>query len=412
MAATERSFPVLYERDFRLLWIGQIISFSGTWMHSTAQGWLIYSLTRSPFLLGMVAAASSAPVLAFVLLGGVAADRFKKRNLIMLTQALSILPALGIGVLTQAAVIQVWQIMVFGVFLGTVNAFDVPARQSFFAEIVERGSLINAIALNSAAFNGSRIIGPVMEGLAISYIGLPACFYLNAASFLAVIIALYKIKEKGGSPFHSTSPAPRPAAGLAGILVELKEGMRFIRQQPFILAALTLTGGFSLFGIPFVSLLPVFAADIFNSGARGLGFLAGSAGVGALAAALSIAYKSSEAGEGKLAFMRASAVVFPVSLIIFSFSRNFYLACAALALAGFGLVRFLSVANGSIQLKTPDELRGRVMSVYTLVFLGTAPLGNTLMGALGGWIGASRAVAVSSALCALLSLVLGRRLKP
>src|SRR4030042_5194087 len=191
MATVER-FTALQHRNFRLFWFGQIISLSGTWMQSVAQGWLVYSLTKSPFYLGMVAAAGSLPILLFTLVGGIAADRFRKRNLLLLTQALSIIPAFLLGILTDINIIAVWHVALLAALLGTANAFDIPARQSFLAELVGKNNLMNAIALNSAAFNGARMIGPVIAGMTIAYIGLPACFYLHALSFFFSHICPFK----------------------------------------------------------------------------------------------------------------------------------------------------------------------------------------------------------------------------
>jgi MFS family permease len=399
MDTSRRFFPAFYLRDYRLLWIGQVISFSGTWMHATAQGWLVYSLTRSPMYLGMVAAAASLPVMLFSLLGGVAADRFRKRNLLILTQALAALPALAIGALTQLGLIQIWQVVVFVAMLGTINAFDIPARQSFYVEIVGREQLLSAIALNSAAFNGARIIGPVAAGLTIAYVGLPACFYLNALSFLAVILALTRISTRG----HVHRRQPR------GLLSELLEGMRFIRQEPFIRTALMLIACFSLLGLPFVSLLPVFAEEVLDVGAQGLGFLAASAGLGAFLAAVALGLRGS--AYGKLGFMRAVAVMFPLSLLGFSLSRHYLLSLALLAVAGWALVSFLAMANSTIQLHCTDAIRGRVMSVYTLVFLGMTPFGNAFMGTAAEHLGTPQAVGAAAGLCLLWAALLGGRLR-
>jgi len=399
MGSGEKSFPALYRKDFRLLWIGQIISFSGTWMHSTAQGWLVYSLTKSPLYLGIVAACSSLPVMLFTLLGGVAADRFKKRNVLLVTQALSIIPAVGVGILTQMELIKVWQVMIFVFFLGTVNAFDVPARQSFFAEIVEKGYLMSAIALNSAAFNGARIIGPVIAGFTIAMMGLPACFYLNALSFFAVIIALLRIESPGVAPMGKTNSLKK----------DLFEGMRFIKGEPRIRTLLTLIGTFSLFAIPFINLLPVFADDILKVGAKGLGLLAGSTGIGAFTAAIALGYKGKFKRE--TLFLRGTAVLFPASLIVFALSANFGLSLVSLAVAGWSLVSFIAITNSTIQLRTSDNLRGRVMSTYTLVFLGLAPLGNLLLGALADMLGTPVALTSASIFCLVLSILLGKGIK-
>lgn len=389
-------FSALYFRDFRLFWVGQVISFSGTWMHATAQGWLVYSLTKSPFYLGMVAAASSLPILLFALLGGAVADRFRKRNLLLLTQGLSIIPAVLIGLLTDLGVITVWHVMVLVVLLGTVNAFDIPARQSFLVEMVQEGNLLNAISLNSAAFNGARIIGPVIAGMTIAHIGLPACFYLNALSFLAVIIALSKVRTRG-----------ERRMGSGGILKEIKEGVHFIRLAPEVRSPILLVAAFSLFGIPFVTLLPIFAEEILGVGAKGLGFLIGSSGVGALTAAGILAFKGEIRQKRRL--MGLSSIVFSVFLFMFSLSGNYLLSMALLLVVGWSVVSFLALANSSIQLRTPNGMRGRVMSVYTLVFLGMAPIGHSVMGIVADVIGTANAVSAASAVCLGASLIILKR---
>ena len=231
-------------------------------MQSVAQGWLVYSLTKSPFYLGLVAAASSLPILLFTLAGGIIADRFPKRNLLLITQGLSIVPALLLGILTSMGITTVWHVAVLAFFLGTINAIDIPTRQSFLAEMVGRGHVVNAIALNSAAFNGARIIGPMIAGLTISYLGISACFFLNAASFAAVIGALASMKIKGEIKI-----------GPEGILREFMKGIAFIRENKVIIHVILLITVFSLVGLPYISLLPVFAARFFIAVRRGSVFL-------------------------------------------------------------------------------------------------------------------------------------------
>lgn len=396
-------FSALYVRDFRIFWIGQIISFSGTWMQSIAQGWLVYSLTRSPFYLGLAAAAASFPVLFFTLIGGVVADRVSKRNLLIVTQVLSMIPALLLGTLTEFGLITVGQIMVIAFFLGIVNAFDIPARQSFLSEMVQKGHLMNAIALNSAAFNGARIVGPVIAGLAIAAVGVAACFYINAASFLAAILALLTIKGR------KNGETDRREASISLLLKDLGEGLRFVRDDKDIFRVMLIVAVFSLFGIPFVTFLPVFAGDILRVGPRGLGFLAGSSGAGALSAALIIAFVGEIKGKGR--FMGRSSLAFGIALLLFSFSKNYHVSIVMLALSGWGLVSFLATANSFIQLSTPDILRGRVMSVYTLVFLGMAPIGSSIMGAIAHAAGTAGAVAMGSAVCLLTVLFLSGYLR-
>jgi MFS family permease len=387
-----RSISALGFRDYRLFWFGQLISLSGTWMQSVAQGWLVYSLTKSPFYLGMVAAAGSLPILLFTLGGGIAADRFRKRNLLLLTQALSILPAVVLGILTELKMVTVWQVALTAGFLGTVNAFDIPARQAFMVELVGRESLTNAIALNSAAFHGARMIGPVIAGIAIANIGLPACFYLNAVSFLAVIVALSKISTSGEVRIPSQS-----------VFRELVEGLQFMRNKPDIFRIILTIAVFSLLAMPFVTLLPAFAVEVLKTGSAGFGFLVGATGAGALSAAVFLALKGDI--ENKDRFMAIAAFCISFPLLAFSFSENLYFSLITLFFIGWGLVSFLATANSFIQLSVPDNLRGRAMSVYAFVFLGTAPLGNSLMGTAADLIGTTRSVAISAFVCIAVSIV-------
>jgi len=390
---SRRRFAALNYRDFRLFWGGQMVSFSGTWMHQTAQGWLVYELTHSPLYLGVVAAATQLPILLFTLLGGAAADRFAKRNLLLVTQALSIFPALIIGILISTGHIAVWHVIAMGLAMGTINAFDIPTRQSFLVEMVERGNLLNAIALNSAAFNGARMIGPTLAGIFIARFGVAACFYINAASFLAVLIALARIRAKG-IPTHRTGT----------LLTDIVEGMGFVRRSPAVRRAMALVAVFSLFGLPFISQLPVFAEDILGKGAKGLGFLIGSSGIGAFTAAVVLSFKGDIKNKRKA--MATAALVFPVCLIGFALSRSYALSLSLMPVAGLTVVVFLASANSFVQLMAPDGLRGRVMSVYTMVFLGMTPIGHSLMGATADIIGAARAVALGATICLVLSILI------
>jgi MFS family permease len=391
MAAGER-FSALSLSDFRLFWFGQIISLSGSWMQSVAQAWLVYSLTQSPFYLGLIAAAGSLPILLFSLLGGIVADRMRKRNLLLMTQALSIIPALSLGVLTGVNLITVWHVALLAIFLGTVNAFDIPARQAFVIEVVGREHLTNAIALNSAAFNGARMIGPVIAGMAIAYLGLPACFFLNAVSFIAVIVALSKMKMKGSIKENSQ-----------GFLRDFMEGIQFIKGKPEIYSIILLIAVFSLLGIPYITFLPVFAGEVLKAGPKGFGFLVGATGAGALSGALLIAFRGDI--QQKQRFMSIAALCFSCFLLVFSLSRVFYLSMATLIILGWGMVSFLATANSVVQLSVSDSIRGRVMSLYALVFLGFAPLGNSLIGMLADFIGTTKAVSVSAIICIIGSVL-------
>lgn len=360
-------FSALYVRDFRLFWFGQLISLSGTWMQSVAQSWLVYSLTKSPLYLGIIASLSSLPILLFTLVGGMVADRYPKRNILILTQALSAIPAIVLGILTETKTVTVAHVGVLAAFLGTVNAFDVPARQAFLAEVVDKSSITNAIALNSAAFNGARIIGPVIAGLVISVLGIPACFYLNALSFIAVIFALSRMESRG------TMSTRR-----GNFFDEIAGGWQFIVKDKTVFNIIMLISVFSLFGIPFYTLLPVLAGEIFNVGAKGLSFLVASAGAGSLLGALMIAFKGNIERED--IFIPFSALIFSTAVLALSFSGNFYTSLLFVFAAGWGIVSYLATCNSYIQNRVPDALRGRVMSLYILVFLGFAPLGNSLIG--------------------------------
>ena len=396
MPDSERLSALQY-RDFKLFFFSQLISVSGTWMQSVAQAWLVYSLTKSPFYLGIVAAFATLPILLFSAIGGVIADRFLKRNLLLMTQVLSITPALLLGVLTDLDIITVWQVALLAAFLGTVNALDIPARQAFLVEMVGKRSLTNAIALNAAAFHGARMIGPVLAGIIITYIGLPACFYLNALSYIAVIIALSKMKIKGDMKVRSK-----------GFVSDFIEGIQFIKSKPEIYRIMVIIFIFSLIGIPYITFLPVFAVEVLQAGPKGFGFLVSAAGTGALSAALFIAIKGDINEKNK--FLSLSSLCFSLSLFIFSLSKALYFSLAALVLVGWGIMSFLATSNGFIQLSVPDNLRGRVMSVYALVFLGTAPLGNALLGTLSDSIGTVEAVSISSLLCIIASAIFSYRI--
>jgi MFS family permease len=394
--SNSKRFSALSYRDFRLFWFGQIISITGTWMQSVAQGWLVYSLTKSPFYLGMVAAAASLPILLFTLPAGVLADRLPKRNLLLYTQGFSIVPALILGILTSLKVIAVWQVALLAAMLGSINAVDIPTRQSFLAEMVGRGQVANAIALNSAAFNGARIIGPMIAGAVIASMGIPACFFLNALSFGAVILALSRMQTKGEMKVKSE-----------GMIKDFRKGIGFVKGNREIVAVITLIGVFSLAGLPYISLLPVFAGGIFHKGATGYGFLMGASGIGALTAAVGIAARRSI--QNPLKMMSVAVLCFSTALLAFSVSRVFWVSLVIIMFGGWGMVSYLALANSFIQMSVPDELRGRVMSVYSFVFLGTVPIGNAIMGSVADRIGTTNAVTVGGTICIAGAVLFARK---
>lgn len=390
---SSRAFSALRHRNFRLFWTGQIISFTGTWVQYVAQGWLVLKLTDSPFYLGLVGAAGSLPVLLFTLIGGVVADRVQKRAIIILTQVFSMLLSLILAILISLEVIKVWHIIFLAILFGVINAFDIPARQSFQIEIVGREDLLNAIALNSAAFNAARIIGPAVAGLLIGYLGLEICFYINAFSFIPVIVGLFKMTFSGYKKDVTTG----------GFKEKIIEGLRFIKEESKVFTIIILVAIISLLGIPFLTLMPVFARDILKVGPTGLGLLMSSAGAGAFIGAITLAFRADIKKKGLL--VASSGIIFSLTLIIFSLSRTLWLSLFILFIGGLGMISLMAMANSLLQLSVPDNLRGRVMSAFALVFLGFTPIGNLIIGWMAEGLGTPLAVTMGGLLC-LITIIL------
>ena len=380
-------------RNFRLYFFGQLVSLIGSWMQTTAQQWLVYRLTGSQLSLGLVTFAGFIPVLLLSLFMGVVVDRVSRRRLLLLTQSWFLLLALALAVLTFLGIVQYRHIIVLALLLGIGNALDMPARQAFNLDMVEHDDLFNAIALNSSVFNGARIIGPAIGGLVIASWGEGTAFGLNAVSFLAVIAGLLMM---------SLPPFQRPAQRDTG-LGDLKRGLAYLVGDRQVLGLVTMVAAFSLIGFPYAVLLPVFAQDVLRIGVEGYGILMGAQGVGALAAALSLAILGDRRPKGRLLWLSRWMLVAAVALL--GFSRTTALSMLALALAGFALISQLAVTNTLIQLAVPDDLRGRVLSAYTWALGGFWPLGALLIGALGSWLGAGNAVLVSAGGCLVLTVV-------
>jgi MFS family permease len=371
--------------------MGQVISLSGTWMHSVAQGWLVYSLTKSPLYLGLIASCATLPILLFTLVGGAVADKYPRLKIVILTQSLSIVPALLLGILTYTETVEVWHVAVLAFLFGMLNAFDVPARHALLSDLVGRKHLTNAIALNSAAFNGARILGPLMAGLLIASLSMPACFFLNALSFVPVVIALCRIKAVETGAGHGK-----------GFLDGIGDGWRFVLREKRVLYIMTLIAIFSLFGIPYVTMLPVIAEEVLNSGVTGLSMLVSTAGTGSLIAAVFIAFRGDIGNKGL--FIPAAANVFAVAIMALSFSHSYSLSLLFIFFAGWGIVSFLAVCNSFIQHTVTDMLRGRVMSLYTLVFLGFAPIGNSAIGFAAHMFGTLESLHLFAAFCIASSI--------
>src|SRR5207249_3498552 len=346
----------LKHRNFQLFFSGQLISLIGTWMQSIAQSWLVYRLTGSSHLLGSVGFASQLPVFLIAPLGGIVDDRHNRHRVVIATQAASMMLATILAALTLTGTVKIWHIFVLAALLGVVNAFDIPARQSFLVDMVGKEDLMNAIALNSSMFNGARIIGPAIAGILVAKIGEGWCFFANAVSYIAVIIGLLLMRVQPRA--HSASGSP---------LTHIIEGFRFARQTAPIRALLLLLGLVSLVAMPYTVLMPVFADKILHGGARGLGILMGATGVGALVGALTLATRTSVHGLGR--WMTFACTGFSVTLIAFALSRNFWLSAALLVPVGFCMMLQMSSSNTLIQAMVPDHLRGRVMSVYAMMFM-------------------------------------------
>ena len=387
----------LRHRNFQLFIAGQLISLIGTWMQNVAQSWLVYRLTGSSALLGMVGFAGQIPVFLISPLGGLIADRHSRQRTVIATQTSAMILAFILAGLTLTGRVQVPHIFVLAALLGVVNAFDIPARQSFLVEMVGREDLINASAHNSSLFNGARIVGPAGAGILVAAIGEGWCFFANGVSYIAVIIGLIMIK---------VPPAAAPKKGSA--ISHIAEGFRFAARTTPIRALLLLLGLVSLTGMPYAVLMPVFAGQIFHSGARGLGILMGFSGAGALIGALALATRQGVIGLGR--WVGVSTGVFGVSLILFSLSRSFWIAAALLVPVGLAMMTQMGASNTLIQTMTPDPLRGRVMLVYSRMFMGMAPAGALLAGVMADRFGAPFTVAAGGAVAIAGSLVFSLRL--
>jgi len=395
MRRASAAFRALKHRNFRLFFGGQIISLVGTWMQTVAQAWLIYRLTGSGALLGLLGFVGQIPIFLLSPPAGLVADRWPRQQVVIATQTASMLLAFILAALTMTGHITgklgVLEIIILATLLGIVNAFDVPARQSFLIEMVGREDLLNAIALNSSMFNLARVAGPAVAGLVVAVVGESWCFLLNGVSYLAVIAGLFMMRIEKAMPGHDgTSP-----------LEKLREGFRFARHTRPIRALLTLVSVVSFMALPFTVLMPIFAVKILHGGASAYGTLMGAVGVGAMCGALVLASRQELRGLGNIVAYAAMAM--GVSLLLFSASHWYWISFTILVLTGFSMMMQFTATNTLIQAMVPDQLRGRVMSIYSMLFLGMSPIGSLLAGWLADRIGAPVTVAIGG----LASLVGG-----
>jgi MFS family permease len=386
------SWRAFRHRNYRLFFGGQAISLVGTWMQQVAQGWLVLQLTGDPLWLGLVAVAQFGPVIALGLFGGLLADQLPKRPTLIVTQFVSMILALSLFGLTATGVVEVWHVMLLALALGTANAFDMPARQAFAVEMVGREDVTNAVGLNAAQFNGSRILGPAVAGILISAFDLSIAFLINGLSYLAVIAAYLAMRDEELRP---AARITRPTSW-AEIVENLAEGTRYVRQTPIVLLAVVVVGLAATFGMNFQVLIPPLADQTLDVGASGFGFLMAASGIGSTAAALGVAF----ARRARARVIPGGAVVLGLGLIVLAWSTWFPLSLAAMAIAGAGAISMAVTANTTIQSVVPDQLRGRVMSVYTTVFAGSVPVGGLVMGAIASAWGAPVALGLGGVLTA------------
>jgi MFS family permease len=392
-------FPVLRHRNFRLYVVGQGLSLVGFWMQSVAQSWLVYRLSGSAFALGVVAFASYAPVLLLAPIAGVAADRVRRHRLVVLTQVLLMLIALLLGLLVTTGNATVAIIVASAAATGTVSAFDIPARQSFLVEMVGPEDLPGAIALNASIFNAARMIGPAVAGLLVAEVGEGPCFLLNAASYLAVLVALLRMRlERPGA-----APTSAPTTGFI-------DGLRYVQSQRVLRTLLLLLGVVGSFGLPWGVLLPVFAGKVFAVGPRGYGLLLAAAGIGAVLSGLRLASRRYSRPEQRRNLL-VGLVSLGAGVVGLALSARFAVAVASQALAGFGMVRYAATTNTLLQLLVEDRYRGRVMGLYTVMFLGTAPFGSLVLGAVAERFGAPAAAVASGTISLAAAAWLAVRLR-
>lgn len=386
----------LRRREYRLFFLGQLVSLHGTWMQNVAQAWLVYHLTASSFMLGLVAFASLIPVLLFGLPGGWLADRLPRRRLFFSTQLLALLQALVLAGLTFSGHIAVWHIVLLAFLLGCVHAVEIPARHSLLAGLVPREELHNAVALNASVFNMARFLGPAIAGLLIMRFGEAWVFLLNALTFAATLLALLAMgleaRERGG--------ATRPRVGML-------DGFHYAWRDPRLRHAILMVAAVSLFASPYTVLMPVFAREVFQGGPDVLGYLLGAAGAGALLAALRLAGRRD--GEGLQRWIALAAIGGGVALLLFSRLSSFPAALLVLAAAGFAITTVIASTNTYLQLAAPDALRGRIMSLFSTLFIGVAPIGNLLAGSLAEVLGVQQAMLLLGCGCLLVGLWYGWR---
>jgi MFS family permease len=394
-AASARVLGALRHRNYRLFFTGQIVSTVGTWMQSVAMPWLALELTHSGVLVGLVLAAQFTPILVAGQFGGIVADRFHKRNVLLSTQTAFTVPPFVLFVLTATGHAQYWMVIVAAVAAGIINVFDVPARQAFIVEMVGKRDLTNAIALNSSVFNASAVIGPSLAGVVIALVGVPLCFLANSVSYLGSIVALLLMRDL---------PHREPPAREKRFLAHLAEGADYARRTPEVGGLLVTVAVFSLFAMNRSTLLPLFADQVLGVGAQGFGFLLAAMGLGAVAGALTLAFFP-ELGANPRRQLWVAAI-WVAALLEFSVSRIFVMSLVTLFVAGYCQISFLATTNSRLQTITPDHLRGRVLALYVQAFAGVSPIGNVQAGVLATLFGAPWSMAIGALIAGMALVVI------
>ncbi len=399
MSRTTKLFPALSHRNFRLFYIGFVVSLLGSWMQRVALSWLVLDLTDSAFYVGLVDAVSMLPVLFFTLWAGVVADRFPRRAIVLMTQTGAMVFSAILAALVFVQVITVWHVLVLATLIGLANAFDIPARHALMVDLVGKEDLTNAIALNSSAFNATRVVGPAIAGAVIGIIGVAICFLVNSVSFLAVIVALVLLRL----------PGFQPRAGLRSPWKELGEGFRYITSDVRSRTLVLNIAAFSIFGVPVFVLMPVMTRDVLGLGADAYGWMMSAVGVGALAGALGLAIFGHRLPRGRLLSIAAAA--FGMFDVAFALSRSLTFSLVALVMLGFSMIIMTALTNTLLQTIAPDELRGRVASFYAWAFLGIAPFGALQAGWMAERIGTPNALAIGGTVCVVAAALLLLRSK-
>jgi MFS family permease len=396
-------FRALSHRNFRLFWAGAFLSNTGTWMQAVAQGLLVYKLTSSPFWLGVDGFMATAPGLLLTLLAGVFADLVDRRRLLIYTQIVAGFSALTLAILIATGIVHVWMILLLSFVTGCCFAVAGPSYQAITIDLVEREDLANAIALNSTQFQFSRVVGPALAGVALTVFGLAGCFFANALSFVAVIVALKMVRfddKKTVAPAHSVRDR-------RAVWHDLIEGLRYVRRRPRVLLLLMISGMTSLFGAPYLSMIPVYARDIFHMDDSANALMMGISGAGAFIGALVLAYLGNFKYKGWSVL--SGAFAFALCLIGFAFSTQFIISLAFIFGMGFAIVSCVAVVNTLLQQLVTDEMRGRVMSMFILSFIGTMPIGNLIAGAAAERFGAPRTLATGGLIIALFIAIVTLR---